>query len=114
MVGIVDDEAATGQPIVVQEHAHTRHQAFVPGKLAVAKHPRQSRQCRGPETRAGNTCPANGVGHQHGGDATRAPRTLHSGHAVAWTMLAERFVTRLDNSASEGCRRVNEHGDPDG
>jgi hypothetical protein len=39
---------------------------------------------------AGHAGPAPGVGHQHGGDATRAPRTRPGGHAVAWPRLASR------------------------
>jgi hypothetical protein len=114
VVGLVDDETATGQRLVGEDPAHTRPQACVPGHLAVAKHPCQGCQRRGPEAGAGKACPANGVGSPHGWAATREPRTRHRGQAMAWTMLADRLVHRLDTSADDGCRRCNEQGAPHG
>ena len=40
VVRIVDDEAARGDAMVVQDHPHAGHQEIIPGNLAVAKHPR--------------------------------------------------------------------------
>ena len=70
--------------MVPQDDPHTGHQEVVPGNLAVSKHPGQGRQRIGAEAGAFKARPANGVGHQNGGDTKRQPGPLRGGHARGW------------------------------
>jgi len=71
--GGVDAAAARGEARVPSEDAHTCPEEVVPGSLAGATPPRQSRPRRRPEAGTLAPGPAQGVGHQPGGAPTCQP-----------------------------------------
>ncbi len=107
VVGVVDDEAARGEAMALQDDPHTGHEEVVPGHLAVSKHPGQGRHRRGAEARALKTGPAPGVGHQHGGDTKCQPGPLRDGHRVVWLMRAHGGVNGFNKGTPKGCRLSN-------
>lgn len=95
--------------MVPQDDAHPGHQEVVPGHLPVSKHPRQGRHRLGAEAGARKTRPANGVGHQHGGETKRAPGPLRDGQRVLGLMRANGGVHSVNKGTHEGGRRANDH-----
>jgi hypothetical protein len=95
--------------MVPQDDLHTGHQQLVPGNLTVSKHPGQGRQRIGAEAGACKTSPADGVGHQHGGDTKREPSPLRDGQRVMRLMLANGSVNGFNKGACEGSWLPNNH-----
>jgi hypothetical protein len=109
VIGIVDDKGARGEAMVLQDDPRTGHQEFVPGHLAVPKHPGQGRQRIGTEAGALKGRPAKGVGDQHGGDTKRQPGPLRSGHRVVWMMRANGVINGVNKGAHKGRRLPKNH-----
>src|SRR2546427_7869166 len=107
--GLVDDEAARGDAMVLQDDPHTGPQELVPGNLAVAKHPRQGGHRIRAKAGAFKTRPANRVGHQHGGDTKREPSPLRDGHRVMGLMHANSGVNGGNKGTHAGGRLGNHH-----
>jgi len=114
MVGIVDNQGARWDAVVPPNDPHTGHQQLGPGELAVAKHPCRGCQRIGAEAGACKARPANGVGHQHGGDTKREPGPLYGRHTVARILRAHRLVNSLDKGTHKGSRLSNHHSGPHG
>src|SRR2546423_5998939 len=74
--------------MVPQDDSHTGHEEVVPWHLTVSKHPRQGRQRIRTEAGTFETGPANGVGHQYGGDTKGQPGPLRGRHRVVWLIRA--------------------------
>ena len=95
--------------MVPQDDPHTGYQEVFPGHLAMSKHPGQGRHRICAEAGAFKTGPANGVGHQHGGDTKGQPGPLRDGQRVMRLMLANGGVNGFNKGAYEGGRLTNNH-----
>ena len=95
--------------MVLQDDPHTGHQEVFPGNLAVSKHPRQGRHRIGAEAGTCKTRPANGVGHQHGGDTKREPGPLRDGQRVLGLMRANGSVHGVNKGTHKGGWLANHH-----
>ena len=95
--------------MVSQDDPHTGHEEVCPGKLAVAKHPGQCRHRIRAEAGASKTSPANGVGHQNGGETKGQPGPLRGRHRVVWLMRANGGVNGFNKGAHKRCRLSNNH-----
>ena len=95
--------------MVPQDDSHTGHQELGPGNLTVSKHPRQGRQPIGAAAGACKTSPADGVGHQYGGDTKREPGALRARHGVMGLMPANGSVNSVHTGTDEGGWLANYH-----
>ena len=109
VVGIVDDKGARCEAMVLQDDLHTDHQEMVPGHLAVSKHPGQGRHRIRAEAGAFKTRPANGVGHQHGGNTKGQPGPLCDGQRVIGLMRTNYGVNGVNKGTHEGGWLSNNH-----
>src|SRR2546421_12611360 len=82
--------------MVPQDDSHTGHEEVVPWHLTVSKHPRQGRQRIRTEAGTFETGPANGVGHQYGGDTKSPPGPLRGRHRGGWLRRANGGGHRLN------------------
>jgi hypothetical protein len=98
----VDAKAAGGDAILPQDDPHTGDQEVIPGNLGMAEHPRQSGQGIGAEAGTFKACPADGGGHQDGGDTKSPPGPLNGRQAVAWAVLAHGLVDGINKGAAKG------------
>ena len=95
--------------MVPHDDPHTGYQELVPGNLAVSKHPRQGRHRLSAEAGACKTRPANGVGHQYGGDTKREPGALCDRHRMMGLMRANGSVNGVNKGTDEGGWLANYH-----
>jgi len=109
IVGIIDHKGARGEAMVSQNDLHTGYQQFVPGHLAMSKHPGQGRQRIGAEAGALETSPANGVGNQNGGDTKRQPGPLRGRHRVTGMMRANGVINGCNKGTHKGRRLAKKH-----
>ena len=95
--------------MVQQDDPHTGRQKVFPGNLAVAKHPGQGRHRIRAEAGTFKTRPANGVGHEHGGETKRQPGPLRDGQRVLGLMRANGGVNGFNKGTYEGGWLSNNH-----